>query len=119
MKLPIPIALIALIPAALIPTALFGAGDSRPSIDVWGAKTALSFEPNRGQSNPRARYLVRASKGLILFTDRSIVLPGKAGAVVFQFAGGAIGRWEASDPTGAKTSYFVGRDESKWARDVE
>jgi hypothetical protein len=110
--------LLPLLTLALLPIAL-RAGDPHPRVDVWGSRSALTFEPNRGQTGAGIRYLTHAANGLFLFTDRGVVLPGSKGAVAFDYVGeSAHAVWEASDATGDTTSYFVGRDPAKWARDV-
>ncbi|HXS93824.1 MAG TPA: hypothetical protein VN736_04410 [Candidatus Limnocylindrales bacterium] len=92
---------------------------AHPPVDIWGARAGLSFEANRGQTDPAVRYLARTGDGIILFTDAGVILPGRTAAARFQIAGeGPAARWEPLDATGRTTTYRVGRDRSHWVDDA-
>jgi hypothetical protein len=79
----------------------------------------LAFEPNRGQTHRDATYLARSGTGLVLFTATGVVVSGTGAASGFEFPGAdSRSRWEGLDPTGAVTTYHVGRDPSKWVSQV-
>ncbi len=102
----------------------------------------LAFEPNRGRFDRRALFVARGSGYSIFLTRRSAVLglsqapkasgPGdgargrarpakasKAAAVAIGFVGGS-GRARLSGGSGlpGKVNYLIGRDRSKWQRNV-
>lgn len=78
----------------------------------------LSFEPNRGQTGSAVRYLARTPQGVMFFTDHELVLR-REGQLRFELLGAdASAPWEPVGARNAETSYFVGRDESKWVRGV-
>src|SRR5450755_1412807 len=102
----------------LLPVAALGQKPS-PSVDLWDSKSALTFETNQGQTGADIRYLARTGAGIVMFTDTGITLPAAKAVTGFEFvnpAGGAS--WSPSDATGDTTTYLVGRDSAKWARDV-
>src|SRR5438874_2902923 len=80
----------------------------------------IQFEPNRGQTDARVRYLARSPQGLVFFTDRSIVFTHpEAAPVSFELAGAnRVAEWRPLEPTGEDTSYLVGRDPGRWADHV-
>ncbi len=78
------------------------------------AQCAFLFEPNRGQTASEAKFLARTPSGSVFFTDSGIVLNKENRPVVLSFPGSTPGPWTPLQPSGQTTSYFVGRDRSKW-----
>ena len=110
-----------LVPALMLPLSLFADEKPGTSADVWGVKSGLSFEPNRGQTDPAVQYLARTTGGVVFFTDKDLVLHRQGGqhVVRLQLLGSEPqARWEPSEATGATTSYYIGRDPKNWAADV-
>ena len=111
-----------LIPSALLLavlcTALSGA-DLKPTLDVQGSRDALTFEPNHGQTSDVVRFLARTGNGILFFTQSGVVLSGAEKSSSFDLAGeNRASEWEPLEPTGQTTSYYIGRDSSKWVEGV-
>ena len=87
---------------------------------VLAAAPPISFQPNKGQTDTRVRYLSRSPQGAVFFTDSQIVFSREdARSVSLELIGGnSAAKWEVSGPTGDQTSYKVGRDPSRWAEQV-
>ncbi|KAA1419015.1 hypothetical protein F0U44_11165 [Nocardioides humilatus] len=83
------------------------------------ADLPLSFEANRGQSDARVRYLARGD-GFTLFLTRHRAVFGLDGAAVALKPVGAARnpRLVGRSPQQATTSYFRGKDPSRWRRGV-
>src|SRR5690349_3797349 len=79
----------------------------------------LSFEPNRGQAEPKTLYLARGN-GYVLSLEKSgarvLVRHGEKSAEISSRLVGAAGSrpLEAVDPLPGHSSYFRGQDPSKW-----
>ena len=94
------------------------------------AKLPLAFEPNRGQTDPRASYVAHGSGyGLFLTPTEAIValsgaLSAKGGnsstaSIHMQLEGSAAtANIAASEPLPGKSNYFRGNDPSRWVRNV-
>ncbi len=90
------------------------------------ANLPLSFEANRGQTDPRVRFLVR-QKGFNLFlTPRGSVMVlnqrGKSGPVAVRMnlvGANAAPRMEGLAPLEGRSNYFIGSDAGKWLTGVE
>ena len=84
----------------------------------------MIFEMNEGQSDPRVKALSRGSKyGLFLTSDESVFVlnsGAKNQAVVQVRAVGANPAPKVSgvDRMGSVSNYFVGKDQSKWRKNV-
>ena len=89
------------------------------------AKMPLSFEPNRGQTDPRVQFLSRGPGYTVFFTKDQTVISLKdtktSNAVVrMKFVGGSnSGNAEAIEPLTSTTNYLIGNDPSKWQTDVK
>ena len=85
---------------------------------------SITFEQNRGQSNPETRYIARCQGSAFIIEDNAIVFArsgrkGNLRAARLQFEGaGLIAAWQSLDPVTGTTSYIVGRDRTRWALDV-
>ncbi len=83
----------------------------------------LSFEPNRGQADAKTLYLARGS-GYMLNLESSgsriLVRHGTKSAEISSHLIGATGNrpLETLDPLPGHSSYFRGRDSSKWVTGV-
>lgn len=89
------------------------------------AKMPLSFEPNRGQTDPRVQFLSRGPGYTVFFTKNETVIALKdtktSDAVVrMRFVGGnnsaSVTPIEALPNT---SNYLIGNDSSKWLTDVK
>ena len=84
------------------------------------AKLPLSFEPNRGQTDPRVQFLSRGPGYTVFFTKDETVLSLKdtktSNAVVrMRFLGGTnSASAHPSDALQNTTNYLIGNDSSKW-----
>jgi hypothetical protein len=108
------LALVSLLPAAAI------AAGFPSDVDVWGSRSALSFEPNRGQTDSSVRYLAHTGNGIIFFTNSAVVVSGHRQPASFELAGAdESATWEPMETTGQSTSYHIGRDSSRWVEGVE
>ena len=78
---------------------------------------SLSFEPNRGQTDPSVQYLARTQTGVVFLTSQGIVFHGeKSVPVQISFTGARPLRdWRGVDPTGQTINYMVGKDPKKWS----
>ncbi|AXC11340.1 Cell surface protein [Acidisarcina polymorpha] len=115
-----------------------------PAITAAYGKLPLSFEANRGQSDPQVKFLSRGQGYSLFLTDTSAVLslskdlasqpktsaiggkaaPQKAAKVKtdvvrMELAGAARGmQVSGADPLPGKANYFLGKDSSKWHTNV-
>ena len=82
---------------------------------VLAAAPSIQFEPNKGQTDARVRYLARSTQGIVFFTDNQIVFRREdARAVILELkASNAAAEWESFELTDDETSYQVGRDPSR------
>jgi len=90
---------------------------------VRSSSHPLSFEVNKGQTDPSVRFLARASNYTCYFTKDEMVMsrPGLNGTDVvrMRFAGGSKRvRISGREPQAGKTNYFLGNDPARWHRDV-
>jgi hypothetical protein len=83
----VPIFAVCLLVASSV--AASNANPRHPVVVPSGAQIPLSFEPNRGQTDPRVLYLSRSREGTIFFTEQgaTVAVPGY-GSFHLQFAGG-------------------------------
>jgi hypothetical protein len=91
------------------------------------ADLALRFEPNRGQSDSRVKFLSRGSNSTLFLTDSSAVLAissearhsaGHSGATVAALSM-SLAATRGSEPYGVDplpgvSNYFIGSDSSSW-----
>ncbi len=100
----------------LLASAVFAAP---PASSVQTTRTRLSFEPNLGQTGPLVRYFARTGSGTVFFTDRAVVLSGTGRPVGVELAGDVHDSpWVPAERNKETTSYYVGRDASRFAKDV-
>jgi hypothetical protein len=86
---------------------------------AFAAALPLTFEPNRGQTDPQVRYLARSSASTLWLTANEAVLGNGRGVLRFHFEGG--GRAPEIQPEEAlpgKTNYFLGNDPQRWRHDI-
>ena len=89
------------------------------------SRRPLSFEPNRGQADRRARFLARGSRYSLALTRRGALLSlargeGKPPALLRLGFAGASARARLT-PVGrlpGKVNYFSGKDRSRWHANV-
>src|SRR5215472_12192965 len=80
----------------------------------------VRFEPNRGQWNPRVKFSARAGGSRLVLTAREAVLSVGGHEVALSLPhSNPPARIEGLDPLGARASYFVGSDASRWRTGVE
>jgi hypothetical protein len=100
---------------------------SRPVLEDHYGQLPLSFEANRGQTDPSVRFLSRGDGYSLFLTDSEAVLSlrntkpdnGETDVVRMQF----VGLHRNLRVTGlgqlpGKANYFIGNDPAKWHRDV-
>src|SRR5438874_5881257 len=79
----------------------------------------LFFEPNLGQSPRETQYLARTGGARLSFEPDGLRIESHGGVVRLRFAGAQpAARFEPLDRSPDRSAYMVGRDESKWTRDV-
>ena len=89
------------------------------------AKMPLSFEPNRGQTDPRVQFISRGPGYNVFFTKDETVMTLKdtktSNAVVrMRFVGGTnSGNAQPSEALANTSNYLIGNDSSKWITDVK
>ncbi|MDP9171261.1 MAG: hypothetical protein M3N54_11640, partial [Acidobacteriota bacterium] len=87
-----------------------------------GAKSAVRFEENLGQTSKQVRYLARTSGQTLYFSDRQLYIElwgvGESSSVVrMSFAGAdPQARCQAAGAQLEPISYFVGNDPNHWVR---
>jgi uncharacterized protein (TIGR03437 family) len=83
------------------------------------ATLPLVFEANRGQTDSHVQYLARSPRATLWLTGDEAVLGSKEGSLRVRFEGGnRTPRLEAEDALPGKTNYFIGKDSSRWRRDI-
>jgi Beta-propeller repeat/Domain of unknown function DUF11 len=95
------------------------------------AQVPMIFEPNRGQTDAQVRFMARGNGyGLFLTDDEAVLVlrrTGKQGkaqdsksSVIRMSLAGATGQPEAegSDLLPGRSHYLIGKDSSKWNRDI-
>jgi hypothetical protein len=84
------------------------------------AKLPLSFEPNRGQTDPRVQFLSRGPGFTVFFTKDETVISLKdtettSAVLRMKFVGGTnSASAHPSDALQNTTNYLIGNDSSKW-----
>ncbi len=114
--------------------AVLAAQSSRPAphgrlIDLFG-KRPLSFEANKGQADPRVRYLSRGTRHTLFLTDSGAVLawrappsptagPATAGELRMRLHGSnPRARAEGAEPLATRSHYLTGNEPSRWQTGV-
>ncbi|HKP12461.1 MAG TPA: SBBP repeat-containing protein, partial [Blastocatellia bacterium] len=80
-------------------------------------KLPLSFEANRGQADPRARFIAKGKDFTLFLCPDEALLKTDRCALRMKF-GSAAPRVEALDPAPAQSNYFIGSDPKKWRTGV-
>ena len=82
------------------------------------AKLPLSFEENKGQTDPQVKYLTRGPGFILYLTGKEIVLAGQdasRGVLRMKLEGAnQHAKVEPLDKLAGITNYFIGNDPSKW-----
>lgn len=98
-------------------------------IDLLG-KIPLSFEANKGQADPRVRYLSRGARHTLFLTDSGAVLawrappsptagPATAGELRMRLHGSnPRARAEGAEPLATRSHYLIGNEPSRWRTGV-
>jgi Beta-propeller repeat len=94
-----------------------------PSAASNYGKIPLSFEPNRGQADSKALYLARGTGYLVSLESsgpRILLRKGSKSAQISSRLVGGSGssKLEALEPLPGHSSYFRGRDRSKWVTGI-
>ncbi len=95
-------------------------GGTNPSLPASASpKIPFAFAANRGQVDPRVRYIGAGPEFKAWFEDRAVTLQ-KGGAIVKLTFEGSSGPKEiaADSPTGARANYLYGADPDHWQRDL-
>ncbi|SRR6266705_1681 len=82
------------------------------------ARLPLSFEPNRGQADPRVNFFARPSGySLFLTADEAVLRFKDVGLVRMKLAGSdPRSSGQASEQLSGISNYFVGNDPAQWER---
>jgi hypothetical protein len=83
----------------------------------------LAFEPNRGQTDPRVKFVSRGQDYTMFLTGQDVVFAlsstaGKSSALQMTLKGAHAQLPVGLQPTGAISNYFIGNDPSKWRTDI-
>jgi hypothetical protein len=82
------------------------------------AKLPLSFEENKGQTDPQVKYLTRGPGFMLYLTDKELVLTGQdpsRGVFRMKLEGAnSNAKVEPLDKLPGITNYFIGNDPSQW-----
>jgi hypothetical protein len=83
-------------------------------------KLPLSFEPNRGQTDTRVKFLARVPGYTLYVTADEAVFAGRDGSVVRMKLLGTSRkmRVEPVDQQPGISNYFIGNDPSKWRTNI-
>ena len=115
---------VAVLPAAFMFSS--AAGTETPVsprvVESYG-KLPLSFEQNIGQTDPRVKFLARASGYTLFLTSNGPVLRlgnQKTGAVLRMRVAGAIAHAPVAgvDALAGKSNYFVSKDPTRWRTNI-
>ncbi len=118
----LPVALTLLLFAGTLASA-----QSKPATEEHYGKLPLSFEENRGQTDPRVRFLSHGQGYSLFLTSSEAVLSLHAGKRVARKAdvvrmqlAGTKGRATVSgiEPLPGKANYLIGSDPAKWHSNV-
>src|SRR4051794_35522540 len=99
-------------------------GSERSSLRSQLSQLPLFFEANQGQTDSRVKFLARGSGyGLFLTADQAVLelqgAPKETSILTMQLVGAQTqSRVHGADTLGGKSNYFVGKDPTKWHRDV-
>lgn len=91
---------------------------------VHAVQPPLSFEVNEGQAPRDVRFVLHNGASAAGFRGDGfeLVLPGGKGqpaqSLSIVFAGARQAAIAGEEPTGGKTSYLIGRDTTRWVRNV-
>lgn len=102
---------------SLLPAAAAAAGGSHlPAAAPPPARVTPFFEPNAGQADPRARFLLRSGSEAFFFAASEVALvPSAAPPLRIVFLGSdPAARVEGTEPLPGTVNYFVGSDPSRW-----
>jgi hypothetical protein len=81
-------------------------------------KIPLAFEPNQGQVDPSAQFLVRHGQATTYFDGASATTSVGKDTVTMSLDGVSASSFTGTDQLESKTNYFIGNDQSKWHSDV-
>ncbi len=74
------------------------------------------FEPNRGQADARARFLMRSGAGTVFFTGSEVAVtaPDASPLRVLFVGSDPAARIEGAEPRPGTVNYFIGSDPRQW-----
>lgn len=76
------------------------------------------FEANRGQTNPAVRFLARGETERVLVRADGWSVAAGGMTTHFRFANARPARLESIEPRESRSHYFIGRDASRWIREI-
>ncbi|HEY4361958.1 MAG TPA: hypothetical protein VGN17_13355 [Bryobacteraceae bacterium] len=86
---------------------------------AFSAALPLTFEPNRGQTDPQVRYLARSPGSTLWLTSTEAVLGTSHGSLRLRFEGGTRApKIQPEEALPGKTNYFLGDDPQRWHSDI-
>jgi beta-propeller repeat-containing protein len=101
-----------------------GSPSSEPSsgrarLDESHGKRSLYFEPNRGQTDARVKFVGRGTDHKLYLTAHELVLASPTDVLRVKLVGAqASAVAEGVDPLPGKSSYFLGNDPARWQSNV-
>lgn len=114
-------------PAAAAPAAAPATANSpsaKPALASAYGNLPLRFEANRGQTDPRVRFLARGSRSELFLAGSEAVLvltkpAAQSTALRFSLLGAnRAAQISGVDPQPGVSSYFIGNDPAKWRSDI-
>jgi hypothetical protein len=91
----------------------------RARLSALGGNRPLAFEENRGQTDPRVRYLARNEGSTLFLTPAEAVLALGGATLRIRWAGAApTPRMTAEGQLPGVTNYLAGKDPSRWRTGV-
>ena len=88
-------------------------------IPGWAGNAKLSFEENKGQTDPRVQYLARGKGYTLFLTSTEAVLRAGPDVLRIKLAGAnPASKALGAEPQVARSNYFIGDDPAEWRTDV-
>src|SRR6266404_6105773 len=103
-------------------SALTSAGlgsEGKPKLKEWAASLPLAFEPNKGQGDPRIKFLASSSTSQLLLTSSSAILRLRDGQFTLKFPGTNPGAsLNGIEQLPGYRNYLRGNDPAQWQTNV-
>ncbi len=110
---------VSILTVCLFPAAMAHALTNRPMAPGGSPRMPFAFAENRGQADPRVRYIGTGPEFKAWFEDRGFVLQQGRTSVKVTFEGiGSPKGISADSPIGARANYLHGNDPRHWQTDL-